>query len=175
MKSYSAFTLIEMLITLSIITILAAITLPSMHDFISHTQEDILQQQLLHAIEISKHEAIARHAPIALNQSNKDLIIFLDEYEDGEVHDQQQILTTMQTHAHHGRIYWRSFPYYRNYLSFSPSGFLHADNATFWHCHDAVPVWAMVLNKSGGTRIVLSDKNGEINDVHGRLLNCTPN
>jgi len=172
-----------MLTTLTLITILVFISLPAARNFLADAQDQILQQQLLHAIELAKCEAEARHVPIALCASSNQTscsdhfedgqLIFLDENEDGTINDHQQIIAVLQTHSHRGRIYSRSFPRYRHYLLFSPAGMLESDNATFWHCHDNLPIWAIMLNKSGRTRVVPADKNGELKDSLGHSLICT--
>lgn len=180
--SQSAFTIMEVLVALSILAILLAISLPAMQHFIAHAQDEMLQAQLLHAIQIAKQEAIARHTRIALCQSNNQItcsgnwgdgyIIFLDENADGRVHDNEQILYVSQLQSQHGRNYIRSFPRYRNYLSFSSSGLMTSDNATLWHCHADSPKWALVMSKTGRTRIMYPNRNGEMKDNHGQLLNC---
>jgi len=181
-SSQSAFTLMELLISLSIIAILMAISFPAAHDFMTRTQDEILQAQLLRAIEIAKREARATHTPVALCQSNNQMtcagnwqdgqLIFLDEQMDGVVHGNDQILTVMRTQSQHGSIHWRAFPGYRHYLLFLPTGFLHSDNGTFWHCHADKPIWAIIISKVGRTRVALPDEKGEIRDSHGKLLSC---
>jgi len=179
---HSGFTLIEALISLTIIAILAAISLPAARDFISHTQEELLQKQLIHVIQLAKHEAIAMHAPVGLCQSDNQStcsgsweqgqLIFLDETADGIVHSRQQIISVMQMSVQHGRIKWRSFPRYRQYLLFSPMQWMENENGTFWHCHADKSVWAMTVSKTGRTQIIYPNKKGEIKDGRGQALNC---
>jgi len=181
-NSQTAYTLIETLVSLTIIAILIAISLPTAHHFISQTRDDILQRQLLRAIAVAKQEASARHAFIALckskNQETCDgaweegQLVFLDETADGVIKNNEQIIAVIQTQSKHGSIKWRSFPAYRNYLSFSPTGLMKSDNGTFWHCHAETTVWAIIINKAGRTRVVYPDKNGEIKDSHGKPLTC---
>jgi type IV fimbrial biogenesis protein FimT len=182
MNSQSAFTLIETLISFSILAILLAITLPLTQNFILHTQDEILQGQLIQAVKQAKSEAQARHALVGLCKSanqtscsgewNQGQLIFLDENADGDVHNSEQILAVLQTASQHGKIYWRSFPGYRDYLSFLPTGLMSSDNGTFWHCHETSPIWAIIINKAGRIRIAYPDENGEIRDGHAQPLSC---
>jgi len=181
-KSQHAFTLIEALITLSIITILIVISLPMLQDFLHHTNDEILQEQLLRAIDLAKFEAHARGIPLVFcaSKDNKtcgddwadDQIVFMNENEDGIVKNREQILAVIQAQPLHGSVHWRSFPRYRHYVLFSPTGLTYSDNGTFWHCHAQSPMWAIVINKSGRTRVVYPDRNGAINDSHGQPLPC---
>lgn len=175
MNSQSAFTLIETLISLSILAILLAIFLPAARNFIHRTQDEILQGQLLQAIEQAKSEAQARHVSIGLCKNgewNRGQLIFLDENADGVIRNSEQIISVVQASSQHGKIYWRAFPKYRDYLSFLPAGLTRSDNATFWHCHETSAIWAIIINKSGRARVIYPDKNGEIRDGHDQPLSC---
>lgn len=175
-------TLLEALMSLTIIAILTAISLPAARNFYLHTQDETLQKQLLHAIEISKQEAIAHHARVALCQSNNQMtctgsweqgqLVFLDEYMNGMVLNHEQIISVIQTGSQHGRIFWRSFPRYRNYLVFLATGLMKSDNGTFWHCHADLPMWALLISKSGRVRIVYPNEKNELKDGQLKPLTC---
>lgn len=177
----SAFTLIEALVSLSIMIILMSFAFPLGMEFLRHNEDDILQMQLLDAMSLAKFEAKARHQAVALCKSQNQKtcggnwqngqLIFIDQYADGVVHDQSQILTVVQMRSSHGGIYWKSFPAYRDYLQFLPQE-LHSDNGTFWHCHAQSARWAIILNKAGRARTVYPDECGVIKDSHGQPLKC---
>lgn len=171
----------EMLVALSIIVILAAITLPAMTIFFQRTQDEILQQQIMHAISFAKSEAQSRHVPVSLCKSNNQetcqgkweegQLVFIDENKNGTVQDHEQILSVMQASSLHGNLHWRSFPLNRNYLLFLPAG-LDFNNGSFWYCHESKAKWAIVINKSGRARVVNPDENGVVKDAHGKVLPC---
>ncbi len=171
-KNNAAFSFIELLIALSIIGILFAISLPMVQPFLARAQDDILQKQILSAITFAQHEARARHAAIVLRYSANNQIIFLNANEDGVLTDESQIISQRQTSTKHGEINWRSFPHYRQYLLFSPTGMLQADNGTFWHCHAGLPSWAIMISKTGRTRVMYPDEDKEIKDGVGNAYNC---
>lgn len=155
-----AFTLIEALASLAIISIMLMISIPFMRNFMIHTQDEILQNQIMNAIELAKREAIAHHAPVALTyNNNQKILIFLDEYADGVPHDHVQIIAATQTASHHGPIHFRHFQNSRNYLLFSPTEFMKNDNATFWHCHENSVIWAIAISKNGKARITSPDEH----------------
>lgn len=182
MNSQCAFTLIEVLIALLISAILVAISIPTVKHFLQQAQDDMLQRQLVRAIDLARLEAQVRHLPVSLCRTKDTMncggdwqegqLIFIDENADGIVRNQEKIISVMQSVSRHGSLHWRSFPAYRNYILFLATGWMRNDNGTFWHCHHQLAVWAIVLNKRGKTRVVYPDRNGEIKDDHGRALTC---
>jgi len=184
MHSQKAFTLIETLAALAIIAIVLAMSLPALRHFFNRTDDDIVKLTLIEAIDLARQEAHARHVPVVLCKSNNQLscsgnwadglLIFMDVNGDGVVRDREQIIQVMQGKPRYGKIYWRSFPYYRDYLLFPPAGLMRYDNATFWYCHtdSASPVWAIVLSKTGKTRVDYPDADGNIKDGNGKTLSC---
>jgi len=183
--SQRAFTLIEASITLFIMGILIAMALPMLKSFIYRADDELMQSQLLRAIELARLEARAHGVSTVICRSDdhlhcsskakKSLIVFLNENEDGLVHVKEQMLAVIQTTSNRGNLYWRMFPGYRDYLLFSATEIVRTDNGTFWYCHAATtdPAWAVILNKSGRTRVVYPDKNGEIKDSEGYSLRCS--
>jgi type IV fimbrial biogenesis protein FimT len=187
MKTHQAFSLLEVLITLSIIAMMAFISLPSLRHFFIHIQDKNLQLQLLRTMQLAHQESRARGVPVVLCGSTDHVncvsdwtdgqIVFVSEDENGVVQDKEQLLAVIQSHSQQGTLFFRSYPYYRNYLLFLPSGLVRNDNGTFWYCHgtDISPAWAMMLSKSGRTHVVYPDRSGMIKDSHGKSLGCDKN
>lgn len=181
---HHGFTLLEALITLTLLAILSTLSYSTLHAFISRTQDDIMQEKLLDAIALANQEARLRRMPVVLCSSKNhktcsslgadDWLIFVDESEEGVIKDKDHILMVTQIKAGQGKLYSRSYPRYRPFLLFLPTGLMRTDNSTFWFCHQtaASPVWAIILNKSGKTRVTYPDKEGVIKDGHGLPLTC---
>jgi len=175
---------VEVLVVLAMSAILLGLTVPHLRSYFVRTQDDLLQAQLLRTIQFAQVEARARRVPVAICKTknnntcsghwNDGQLVFVNENEDGIVHDKKQILAVMQPLASQGMLHLRSFPIYRDYLLFLPTGFMHSDNGTFWYCHtaDKLPVWAILLGQSGRTRVLYPDKWGEIKDSKDKLLVC---
>lgn len=178
------FTLIEASITLLLIGILITLALPSLKNFIYRSDDERLRSQLLQAIELAREEARVHGVSTVICKSNdqvhclseakNSLMVFLDEQEDGIVHSQHQILAVMQIVPHGGMLHWRFYPVYRQYLRFSAIDITQTDNGSFWYCYAsaATPAWAVILNKSGRTRMAYPNKKGEIKDSQGKPLLC---
>lgn len=182
MKSSSGYTLIEILATLSIISILLSLSFPQLKTLLDSAKDAMLRNQLLTSISTARMEAYAKHLPVTLCKS-RDFqscngnwedgeLIFQNTEKDGVLHDASQIIRIVQPPFRHGRLFWRAFPSYRHYLLFSPNAFMTTDNGTFWHCHKEAVQWAIRLSKTGLTHIIYPDNDGMIKDGHGQPLVC---
>jgi len=173
--------LIETMIAVFIIAILTAMALPALKNILYQARDEIWRKELLDAVNLARFESRLRKLPVALCASSDakscsgtwtdGLLVFIDSNQDGVVHDEEQILR-FSVSPSHGSLFWRSFPSYRRYLLFLPADTANSDNGTFWHCHNESAVWAIVLNKTGRTRLVYPDQNGVIKDGRGQALRC---
>lgn len=185
MKLQHAYTFLEALIVLFIISILAALSFPSLHSFFNREYDKTIQLQLLRSIQLARQEAIAQHVLVSLCKSKNGLtcsgdwsdgyLVFNDENKDGIVHDKKQILAVIQQDSQKGTLHLRSYPHYLDYLQFLPTGFMRShNNGTFWYCHEGEvsPVWAIAFSQSGKARVDYPDKKGIIYDSQGKPFEC---
>jgi len=177
--------LLEALITLCIISMIAAVALPSWHLFYNRENDTALQLQLLRTLQFARWESQARHVQVGVCQSKDHqtcsgnwadgLLVFIDDSDDGLVHDASKILSVVQENAENGTLYLRSYPSYLSYLQFLPEGLMRSrNNGTFWYCHENTdqPAWAVTFNQAGETRVLYADKYGVIKDSEGKPLTC---
>lgn len=185
MFSRRGFTLYEMLLSVSIIAIFSSIAIPSMQTFLDRFSDGMLQSKLLHGIQLAHHEAVAKGVPIVMCKSKNQrhcakngnsFLIFIDENNDGIIHRKENLLAFMSITSS-GQMCWRSFPFYREYLLFFPNKIITNDNGTFWYCRNKklLPAWAINLSRTGQTRVVYPDQQGEIKDGQGKPLRCVVN
>ena len=159
MRKVSAFSLIELLITLSIIIILLAITLPSEKLFFNNTVDQLAAYQLLRAIQLARQEAMVRGSKVTLCQS-QDARNCGGDWRDGYIiQANQKTLFSFKSKAF---IHWRAFPKTRTDLQFLPNGMTYAENGTFWYCDQDKVRWAIVISQSGRARMVWPDKWGKV-------------
>lgn len=163
MLRLQAFSLIELLIVLFIITILAALGFPSLRGYLNHTDDQLLQQHIVQIIRFAQQEANANDALVTLSIGKEWLVAI-----DGKV------LYRAAIKPQAGRLHWRSYPSYREYLSFYPQDQANTDNATYWYCEyqQTTPKWSIAMSKSGQTQIMRPDSVKEIRDSRGRPLSC---
>lgn len=179
-----AFTLLEILISLTIMAIILAIAVPNLNAIYDRANDEIIQSQLLSAIEAAQNEALALHVPVAICKSTDHkncggnwedgYLTFINEDKNGVLLRKEQLLNMVQTSARGATIHWRLFPFYREYLLFLPRSLATTDNGTFWLCHakEKYPVWAIMMNKFGRTRVTYPGKDGEIKDSNDKALRC---
>jgi hypothetical protein len=88
--------------------------------------------------------------------------------------DERTVISVTQINTHHGKVYWRAYPYYRDHLRFMPAKKMSADNGTFWYCRASkvLPAFAIAISKSGNGRVVYPDDSGEIKDSRGKIIRC---
>lgn len=172
MQSQTAFTLMEVIIALSIITLLSLFFIPSLQDLLQSADDRILQTQLTRAIELARHETNATHQAVALIIEEQELMLFVNAKRNGVLEKTSKILLQQSLHLKHGKLHLRLFPYYQHYLLFLPRGLMANDNATFWYCRAAATRarWTMMLSKSG--RIHTMTNEGGVTDSHGQVFKC---
>lgn len=180
----NGFTLLETLITLTLIALFATLSFPFLQHLSTTSHDQLTQSQLLNAIDIAHHEARNQGLPLVLcptvdrltctQEIKKAFLLFIDEKEQGSVLSQDHIIAILPINLHRGRLYWRAYPRYRQYLLFLPNGLQHSDNSTFWFCaqNETQPRWALMLSQSGRTRILTPNQQGIINDSHQKPLRC---
>jgi prepilin-type N-terminal cleavage/methylation domain-containing protein len=172
------FSLLEMLIVLSIVSILAMVAWPNFKNINEHFQAEQLKSALSQALFFAQKEAQLRHGPVSLcltddratcaKQGVAGFLIFGANH--SVLPSSHQKRTVIEIHMD-GRLHWRAYPYYRDYLLFLP---FSNDNGTFWYCQtkSSYPSWAIAFNKMGNMHLLPQDAYGQIRDARGELLRC---
>ncbi|MEO8400401.1 MAG: GspH/FimT family pseudopilin [Gammaproteobacteria bacterium] len=173
-NNQNGFSLLELLITLSLIAIISLITIPSLKTFTQKSKQQILLSNLLHAISLTRSEAIANHERAMLCHSS-DQQTCGGEWQDGFlITTTERVLHSFQVISADGSLHWRAFPLSREWLEFLPSGLTNAEHGTYWFCQNTVsyPVWAIVINRVGRVRVIVPDKDNKMIDAAGNNLEC---
>jgi len=173
-RTISAFSLIELLVVISLLGVLLTISIPFLGNFLQQPQSQVVQSQLLHALRLARNEAIARNSMVSVIRNDEGWLVFKDPQAAGVVQDKTAVLAVMQSPMLGGKLHFRAFPVGRHSLQFSPSGEMQNENATFWYCARGAtsPEWAVVINRLGRVRVAYPDKRGMIMDSKGNKLLC---
>lgn len=173
MKNIHGFSLLEILIALSIAAIITALSISSWNQFSQKSQAQVAMLQLQRAIALAREEAIARNEKITLCKSSDEKTCS-GHWQDGFIIKTSTAVLQEFQALPDGILLMRAFPRGRDQLDFSSSGFPTVENGTFWYCskHTELPSWALVLNRAGRVRIALTNSQGLILDDKGKSLVC---
>jgi type IV fimbrial biogenesis protein FimT len=162
-KPHTGFSLIELLIILTLITIIATFTIPAYKNLITTTSNQTLRAQLQHAIHLAQSEAMTRGVTITLcgtaDSANCDdnwqhgIMLFIDETEAGVPVNKTDVLYIFNHDVKSGNLFWHS-AYNVNYLQLDPSGMTNGENGKFWYCSRAAKHadWALLIGEAGRMR-----------------------
>lgn len=161
------FTLIEILITLSIMALVATFTLPAFKKMYLSAQSASLRDQINDAFLFASTEANAKNQSIVLDlTSPRELTVFINE--------SHVVLRTVTASTQQGYMIARIFPKNQSYFEMNPSGEMADHDGTLIHCHDGgiAPDWAVMVSVFGAVRVALPDAHGNIIDSHGKRITC---
>lgn len=167
MRTPSAYTLFECLLVVSIVTILAVSSYPSLQHWFEARQEQSLQQTLLHAFRFAEQQSrILNVAVVICPQQGKlqcgedwmqGLLVYKDEYSDNSLRDRDQVLSLVSLPATHGRLQWEGYPYYQPYIKFmGEEGWGSVNGSLRYYRHKTTLAWSVVINKVGNARISIA-------------------
>lgn len=159
MKKQQAFTLFEVLITISIIAIIAVIAVPSFQHLITSQRRAVAKQRLLHALQFARSMAINTQQPVVICPTNdkrhcvadwqQPLMIYVDKQKKAERDGEDKLLRYIGAGAY-GKLALSAFPTKR-YFRFLATGFTDAQNGTFSFCYRQQG-WQLVINRAGRVR-----------------------
>jgi type IV fimbrial biogenesis protein FimT len=173
MKNITAFTLLELLLTISIIGLLLSIAIPSYQNIINCTHADATLLQLYKAVQLARSEAIKRRCFVTLcptkdyihciNDRNWNIgyMIFIDPNENGIPFNKNQIIKQFMPITKEAKLLWKGFRS-DNILQMTPLGFTNYQNGTFTYCPKSLDTHfknTLVITQSGRVRFAYDNKN----------------
>lgn len=177
--------LLELIIVLSICSLLLSFALPNFAETISHKRSDIAASRLKQTIEFARITAITRNTLVTICRSThgdecggswgQGVLVFSDHNGDREIDDTDEIVRYTRFHDYEGTVTWRAFQN-RQYLQITPLGFTKYQNGNFTFCPpngDAKFARQLIVNRSARTRFALDkDQDGVRENSRGQPLNC---
>lgn len=170
----TAFTLIELIITLTIIAILANISLPSFNGLVDKTKISAEVNALNGMLRSTRSLAISQLKKVTICPSQNGTecskewsdgyMAFIDLNGDRQLNQNDQLVQEHKIESKRIRLRWRSFGA-RNSLQWHQTGITNHQNGSFEYCYIDKPKLARGLFITKAGRIRLSkDTNGD--DIH---------
>ncbi len=164
-RHQQAYSLLELLSTLAIITLLFSTVTPSLAAFLQQNRQTSQVNQMIRVIHYARGEAITRRNPVTLCSGttlceksrawNGALHVFSDNNGNGRLDVGETLLRSMDISDEY-TWHWSNFRQ-REYLTFQSDGTTHSLNGTLLLCKEDHPVYKVVLNLQGRVRTAPAD------------------
>ena len=165
MMSYKqqAFSLIEALVTLTVLSTLVSIAIPSLSNIIQSSRQTTQTNQLIGALNYARAKAITSRRMVSLCAGNtscsnstrwqQQILIFSDVNRDGLLNPEDTLLVVVSL-AENYSWNWSNFRN-QNHMSYKPDGTTHSLNGTFTLCLRDQSTRAVAVNTSGRARLAI--------------------
>lgn len=183
-RFHSAFTLIELLITLALLFILSGMALPSFKELLDNSKLTTQVDGLVKVINLSRTTAISanRKVTICPTEDSKTCLSdwsigymsFIDNNGDRKLNDNERVLSFYKNHDEKSTLSWKAFGF-RKSLQWLETGITNHQNGSFQFCYnnDASKSRALIITKAGRIRY---SKDTDGDDIHensrGKPLEC---
>lgn len=171
MRSMRGLTLLELMITISILGSLAFFAVPAFQDLKARTQAIVLGNHIFEMVQLTRSTAINHGAVATLCPSSDDkscsrkwkngLIVFLDTNKDGKRTEDETIVANLRELPEGARIRWSAFQRPR-YLQYLPNGRTNNHDGNFAYCppnNKWRNAQKIVISKAGRARKAPVDKS----------------
>lgn len=162
-KKIFGFSLIELIISLTIISILMLVIMPSMHDLFSRNSSNLQVDKIFSNLQFARAEAIKRGNAIVFCKSKNNVTCDLDDdndWSEGQIIINQQnnvLIRVLDKLPMGDKLFWSSTFGKNNLLNFLPSGTTGDQQGTFLYCHfendKQVIAKAIIVQDTGHIRI----------------------
>lgn len=162
-KTIKAFTLIELIISLIIISVLMLIIFPSMHSLVADNNLDFSVNKIVTALQFTRAEAIRNGSVIRFCKSKNKINCADDADNDwsvGQIIVNQQsnsLIRVVDTLPIGDKLFWTSTFSKNKFLDFFPSGTTGDQQGTFLYCHfesgQQINAMAIIVQETGHVRI----------------------
>lgn len=156
MRKNVGLTLLELLITLSVLLILQCVAMPPLHHLLMMNRSAVIIDRIKVAINIARIEAVERHSLVRFCAS-VDHVTCSGEWQDGQLIQNAttgRVLRDYPRLPKGYRLIWKSAFRRDHYLDFNSQGFTQGQQGTFYCCVDRYPQYSqgLVISQSGRVR-----------------------
>ena len=181
----NGFTLVELLLVLSILSILLGLSLPNFQAMYAQRQADVVIRKVSKAIQLARMSAIRTGKLVTLCRSDSGvecggqwrdgIIVFSDRNGDRKINQDDVLQQFITFPGINGSLKWRAFQN-RQYLQITNQGFTRYQNGNFTYCPnngDASLARQLIINRTARIRFAIDrDGDGIREDSRGRPISC---
>jgi prepilin-type N-terminal cleavage/methylation domain-containing protein len=193
-KSRAGYTLLELMVVISIVSILAVVVVPGMQDGMRRNAKDSYMLDLLSAVALARSEAVTQGRAVSICRSvdqavctaiaggdwSVGWIVFDDAGTAGTVDGADSILQSGKAETNLSIVTLKTAldaSFAADFLQFNEEGFLKtsATGAYFKFCgqdNDASTARAVWLSNTGRSTLSTDDADGVHNNLAGNNLTC---
>lgn len=155
MKRHSAFTLIELLIALTLASLLLVAAVPLWREWLQRNRAEAVVQQLITAINLARSEAVKRGQTVTFCPS-RDQRHCGGLWQEGQIIlQQQQVIRTYAALPGRDQLIWRSSLGKNDRLEFVASGFTNGQKGSFiYYPAHGQAATRIVIEQSGRMRMI---------------------
>ena len=134
MNTNTGFTLIELILTVAIMSIILTVGLPSFQSTVASNRLTSTTNAMVSALQLAKSEAMKQHKTVVVRKKNNDWAngweVFVDDLIENKTFDSgETVLVINEFDSLNSTI--KIVPTYTNYISFSATGRATAGHFTF--------------------------------------------
>ena len=177
--------LLELLITLGILSILLGISIPDFKDLVQSVSADTTLKKLATAIQLGKSTAITNRTAVTLCRSidgitcggswQDGVLVFTDRNRDRIINEDDKLVRYITFPESKGHIRFRAFQN-KQYLQLTSLGVTYSQNGNFTYCPfsgESKFARQLIMNRTARLRFAQdSDGDGIKEDSRGRPLSC---
>jgi len=177
--------LLELLITLGILSVLLVISMPDFKNLVESVSADTTLRKLATAIQLGKSSAITNRTTVTLCRSvdgvicggrwEDGILVFTDRNRDRAINEDDRLIRYIVFPDGKGHIRFRAFQN-KQYLQLTSLGITHSQNGNFTYCPfsgDSKHARQLIINRTARLRFAQdSDGDGIREDSRGRPLSC---
>ena len=184
-KLQTGFTLIELMVTVSILAILLATAIPAMADFLERNRANAIISEVRNLVAMARENAVHHGCFTTLCPSEDNttcssntlapLIVFSDCNRNRKIDEDDQLYRVMQPLPENSQLRW-SFSLGRRYLQMTPQGFTNSLFGSLIYCPasgEEQHARLLIISRSGRARYGKdTDGDGIPNRDSGENVGC---
>lgn len=165
LNKYMAYTLVELSITILVLSILVTLALPYYHEMKANQERRTIFRQVVGSIQLAKQHAAIHHTNVVMCSSQdmqnckeamweQGFILFLDSNQNRQLDLNETLITQERTDLSYGTLNWRGTLHFPSLNFMAEDGLPIGSNGSFYYCSSTVKHMKIILNKMGNSRSI---------------------